>query len=159
MQYHVRLEKEGRSWNAIFADAPGCVTYGRSRAQAMAAAREALEGWLEAHLVDGRAPPRPAKTARNAEPVEVDPQLGLAIELRWARQEAGLSQTELASRVGVSQQQIAKLWMLRRPPRKNQRVKNSGYKNHHHRKRKKIWWRRKLFRRLAPQNLLPLPLY
>ncbi len=109
MQYHVRLEKEGRSWNAIFADAPGCVTYGRSRAQAMAAAREALEGWLEAHLVDGRAPPRPAKTARNAEPVEVDPQLGLAIELRWARQEAGLSQTELASRVGVSQQQIAKL--------------------------------------------------
>lgn len=109
MQYHVRLEKEGRSWNAIFADAPGCVTYGRSRAQAMVAAREALEGWLEAHLVDGRAPPRPAKTARNAEPVEVDPQLGLAIELRWARQEAGLSQTELASRVGVSQQQIAKL--------------------------------------------------
>ena len=109
MQYHVRLEKEGRSWNAIFADAPGCVTYGRSRAQAMAAAREALEGWLEAHLVDGRAPPRPARTARNAEPVEVDPQLGLAIELRWARQEAGLSQAELASRVGVSQQQIAKL--------------------------------------------------
>jgi transcriptional regulator with XRE-family HTH domain len=41
--------------------------------------------------------------------VEVDPQLGLAIELRWARQDAGLSQTELASRVGVSQQQIAKL--------------------------------------------------
>lgn len=109
MQYHVRLEKEGRSWNAIFADAPGCATYGRSRAQAMAAAREALEGWLEAHLVDGRAPPRPAKTARNAEPVEVDPQLGLAIELRWARQDAGLSQAELASRVGVSQQQIAKL--------------------------------------------------
>jgi DNA-binding XRE family transcriptional regulator len=109
MQYHVRLEKEGRSWNAIFADAPGCATYGRSRAQAMAAAREALEGWLEAHLVDGRSPPRPARTARNAEPVEVDPQLGLAIELRWARQEAGLSQAELASRVGVSQQQIAKL--------------------------------------------------
>lgn len=109
MHYHVRLEKEGRSWNAIFADAPGCATYGRSRAQAMAAAREALEGWLEAHLVDGRAPPRPARTARNAEPVEVDPQLGLAIELRWARQDAGLSQAELASRVGVSQQQIAKL--------------------------------------------------
>lgn len=109
MHYHVRLEKEGRSWNAIFADAPGCATYGRSRAQAMAAAREALEGWLEAHLVDGRAPPRPARTARNSEPVEVDPQLGLAIELRWARQEADLSQAELASRVGVSQQQIAKL--------------------------------------------------
>jgi ribosome-binding protein aMBF1 (putative translation factor) len=109
MQYHVRLEKEGRSWNAIFADAPGCATYGRSRAKALAAAREALEGWLEAHLVDGRAPPRPARVARNTEVVEVDPQLGLAIELRWARQDAGLSQAELASRVGVSQQQIAKL--------------------------------------------------
>jgi DNA-binding XRE family transcriptional regulator len=109
MHYHLRLEKEGRSWNAIFADAPGCATYGRSRAQALSAAREALEGWLEAHLVDGRAPPRPARVARNAELVEVDPQLGLAIELRWARQDAGLSQAELASRVGVSQQQIAKL--------------------------------------------------
>lgn len=109
MHYHVRLEKEGRSWNAIFADAPGCATYGRSRAQALVAAREALEGWLEAYLVDGRSPPRPARTTKGTELVNVDPQLAVAIELRWARQDAGLSQAELASRVGVSQQQIAKL--------------------------------------------------
>jgi antitoxin HicB len=109
VHYHVRLEKEGRSWNAIFMDAPGCATYGRSRAQALAVAQEALEGWLEAHLVAGKAPPRPARACTDTAVVEVDPQLGLAIELRWARQDAGLSQTELAARVGVSQQQIAKL--------------------------------------------------
>lgn len=39
----------------------------------------------------------------------VKPGLAIALEVRWARQDAGLSQAELAERAGVSQQQIAKL--------------------------------------------------
>ncbi len=109
MQYHVKLEREGRNWNAIFVDAPGCATFATSRAKALLAAKEALEGWLEAHLLAGRAPTKPAVTSRGAEPIDVEPQLAVAIALRWARQEAGLTQAELASRVGVSQQQMAKL--------------------------------------------------
>jgi len=108
MRYHVKVERDGRYWTVLFTDAPGCSTYGTTRIKAMAAAREALEGWLEAHLVDGRSPPRPAER-RRGETVDVDPQLSMAVTFRWARQDAGLTQAELARRVGVSQQQIAKL--------------------------------------------------
>lgn len=109
MHYHAKLEREGRKWNAVFMDAPGCATFASSRAKVLAAAKEALEGWLEAHLLDGRAPPKPAPSAHDAEPIEIDPQLAIAVALRWARQAAGLTQTQLASRIGVSQQQVAKL--------------------------------------------------
>src|SRR5690349_24227687 len=108
MRYHAKVSRDGRHWNAIFLDAPGCATFAASRAKALLAAREALEGWLEAHLVDGRSPPKPAVASRG-EPVDVDPQLAIAVSLRWARQDAGLTQADLASRIGVSQQQIAKL--------------------------------------------------
>src|SRR5690348_7514997 len=109
MRYHARITKDGRHWTALFLDAPGCSTFGPSRAKAAAAAKEALEGWLEAHLVDGRSPPKPGHATRGSEPIDVDPQLAVAVSLRWARQDAGLTQSELATRVGVSQQQVAKL--------------------------------------------------
>jgi DNA-binding XRE family transcriptional regulator/predicted RNase H-like HicB family nuclease len=109
MHYHVKLKREGRWCTAIFVDAPGCVTQGRSQPKAIAAAREALAGWLEAHLVDGRSPPRPGKQRRGAVPVAVDPQLAVAVALRWTRLDAGLTQAQLAARAGVSQQQVAKL--------------------------------------------------
>jgi len=109
LRYHAKLEREGQDWNAIFIDAPGCATFASSRPKALAAAKEAVEGWLEAHLLDGRAPARPAASARGAEPIEIDPQLAVAVALRWARQDAGLTQAQVASRLGVSQQQIAKL--------------------------------------------------
>jgi transcriptional regulator with XRE-family HTH domain len=41
--------------------------------------------------------------------VWIEPAVAVAIELRWARHEAGLTQAALAKRAGVSQQQIAKL--------------------------------------------------
>ena len=112
MYYHVKLERDGRWWTATVVDAPGCVTQGTSRTKAIAAATEALAGWLEAHLVDGRSPPRspprPSKR-RGTLPIAVDPQLAVAVALRWARLDAGLTQAQLAARVGVSQQQVAKL--------------------------------------------------
>jgi predicted RNase H-like HicB family nuclease/DNA-binding XRE family transcriptional regulator len=108
MRYHAKLAKDGRYWSAIFIDAPGCATFAGTRDKALLAAKEALEGWLEAHLVDGRAPPKPASSSRG-EPVDVDPQLAVAVSLRWARQDAGLTQADLAARIGVSQQQVAKL--------------------------------------------------
>ena len=108
MRYHANIAREGRYWSAVFVDAPGCATFGTSRARALVAAREALEGWIEAHLVDGRAPQHPGDHPET-EPVNVNPQLAVAVELRWARQDAGLTQADLARRVGVSQQQVAKL--------------------------------------------------
>jgi predicted RNase H-like HicB family nuclease/DNA-binding XRE family transcriptional regulator len=108
MQYHAKLSRDGRWWTATFVDAPGCVTQGTTRDNALAAASEALAGWLEAHLVDGRSPTRPRKRT-GAVAISVEPQLAIAVTLRWVRLDAGLTQSQLATRVGVSQQQIAKL--------------------------------------------------
>lgn len=108
MQYHAKLRRDGRWWTAAFIDAPGCVTQGATRDEALAAAGEALAGWLEAHLIDGRSPPRPRKRTGTAA-INVEPQLAMAVALRWMRLDAGLTQSQLATRVGVSQQQIAKL--------------------------------------------------
>jgi len=114
MFYVAYTSREGRHHLAEFPDAPGCQTFAASAQALASAAREALEGWLEAHLADGQSPPRPrvharAPAGRRLLQVAVDPGLSAALQLRWARQDAGLSQKQLAEKAGVSQQQIAKL--------------------------------------------------
>jgi len=99
---------------AEFPDCPGCQTFANSGDEVAEAAREALEGWLEAHLVDGQVPPRPvehttAPAGKKIARIDVRPGLAAALQIRWARHDARLSQKAFGERVGVSQQQIAKL--------------------------------------------------
>jgi len=108
MFYVAKHTREGRRHLATFLDAPGCQTFADSLEALRVAAKEAIEGWLEAHLVSGQVPPAPKPRSRGLV-VEVDPALAIAIELRRARLAAGLTQAALAARAGVSQQQIAKL--------------------------------------------------
>ena len=112
MQYIATLTREGANTLVSFPDCPGCQTFGRTRKRALTNAREALEGWLEAHLVSGNAPPephfRPSRSGRTAA-VIVSPILAVRLQLRWARQTLGLTQSALAKRVGVTRQQIALL--------------------------------------------------
>ena len=113
MEYFARLRTEGTRTLVDFPDCPGCQTFGKNRADALRRAGEALEGWLEAHLVDGQAPPAPAERTHRAGSrtalVPVSPVLAVRLELRWARQRLGLSQQELAQRIGVTRQQITLL--------------------------------------------------
>jgi ribosome-binding protein aMBF1 (putative translation factor) len=114
MQYVAQLTKEGRRTLIDFPDCPGCVTFADPGEDVEAVAREALEGWLEAQLEGGDAPPRPRASRRRAKagkslPVGIDPVLAVRLQLRWARQDAGLSQSQLAKRVGVSRQQVSLL--------------------------------------------------
>ena len=112
MEYLAHLSREGRRFLVEFPDAPGCQTFGNTRDAAIERAREALEGWLEAHLVTGDAPPCPNPGRRRgpkAVPVSIDPVLAVRLTLRWSRQALGLSQGDLAKRIGVTRQQIALL--------------------------------------------------
>ena len=113
MHYVATLKREGVNTLVNFPDCPGCQTFGRTRERALSNAREALEGWLEAHLVAGEAPPKPritpSRSAIRNVPVTVSPILAVRLQLRWARQSLGLTQAALAKRVGVSRQQIALL--------------------------------------------------
>jgi predicted RNase H-like HicB family nuclease/DNA-binding XRE family transcriptional regulator len=114
MEYPAFVRREGNYWLVEFPDCPGCQTFARSEKELRKAAQEALEGWLEAHLVDGQVPPQPRPRRRAPKDVRlwsvaVDPALAVSLQIRWFRQDAGLSQADLAARAGVSQQQIAKL--------------------------------------------------
>lgn len=108
MQYIAKLTREAGRWLVGFPDCPGCQTFGDTKEEALTMAAEALEGWLETSLEHGDVPPRP-RARRGGVPIDVRAGLDVAIQLRWLRDELGLSQAGLAKRVGVSQQQIAKL--------------------------------------------------
>jgi len=107
MIYRAIIEKSWIYWIVSFADCEGCLTEGRSRAEALKNAKEALEDWLETLLIEGSAPPRPH--SREGDAIEVRPQLATVLQIRWRREELELTQGQLAKRAGVSQQQIAKL--------------------------------------------------
>jgi predicted RNase H-like HicB family nuclease/DNA-binding XRE family transcriptional regulator len=114
MRYDAYVQREGKHLLAEFPDCPGCQTFADSADDLAAAAHEALEGWLEAHLIDGEVPPRPV--VRSGAPAgkalgRISVRIGLAVALtiRWARQDRGLSQKALGDLAGVKQQQIAKL--------------------------------------------------
>lgn len=113
MQYTAIVAREGSRTLVSFPDCPGCQTFGRTRAQAVVNGREALEGWLETHLVAGDAPPEPTlrrgKASSRVVQVNISPILAVRLQLRWARQALGLTQAALAERVGVTRQQIALL--------------------------------------------------
>ena len=113
MQYIAALKREGPNTLVSFPDCPGCQTFGRTRERAISNAREALEGWLESHLVAGESPPAPSRPVARLSSrrvlVSVSPILAVRLQLRWARQSLGLTQSALAKRVGVTRQQIALL--------------------------------------------------
>jgi predicted RNase H-like HicB family nuclease/DNA-binding XRE family transcriptional regulator len=114
MHYVAFISREGKHLLAEFPTCPGCQTFADTADEIADAAREALEGWLEAHLVDGQVPPRPVEIAsapadKKVARVPVRPGLAAALSIRWARNDARLSQKALGDLAGVSQQQIAKL--------------------------------------------------
>jgi len=108
VKYLIKTHREDDGFVITFPDAPGCVTECDDAADVPGVATEALEGWLEAHLVSGDVPPRP-RPVITGRAVEVGALLALKLELLWARREAGLSQAAVAKLVGVSQQRIAAL--------------------------------------------------
>jgi predicted RNase H-like HicB family nuclease/DNA-binding XRE family transcriptional regulator len=114
MHYAAYVSRKSNRVQAEFPDCPGCVTAADSVDALAAVAREALEAWLEARLVDGKVPPRPqprshAPDGQSLALIPVRPGLSAALMIRWARRDRGLTQSDLARLTGVTQQQINKL--------------------------------------------------
>jgi DNA-binding XRE family transcriptional regulator/predicted RNase H-like HicB family nuclease len=112
MQYPAVIDREGKYVLAEFPDCPGCQTFVEFGEDIMPMAREAVEGWLEVHLDLNELPPRPSPLTRfrgDVRGVPIHPLIAIRLELRWARAEASLTQAQLAEKVGMSQQQLARL--------------------------------------------------
>jgi transcriptional regulator with XRE-family HTH domain/predicted RNase H-like HicB family nuclease len=113
LRYPAVVTKEGKNVLARFPTCPGCQTYASPGREIEHEATEALELWLETHLQERKLPPRPPKTfkARGGRVlwVTVEPKLAVKLELRWCREDLGLTQTELARLAHVSQPAIAQI--------------------------------------------------
>lgn len=114
--YFAVLGREGKRTTIDFPGAPGCQTFVEPGEDILVVAREALEGWLEAHMADGGLPPQGESPFEMAEGetrrvlrVPISPALSARLQLRRARREAGLSQAQLAGRLGVSRQYVSQV--------------------------------------------------
>ena len=105
MVYHCTVEKEGDEFIAQFPDMPNIVTCGFTHDEALAMAKEALDGCLEADISQGSAIPAPAY--KGGYPVAVASHIALSHRLRELR--GGQSQTEIAMKLGLSYQAYQRL--------------------------------------------------
>ncbi|MDB5101949.1 MAG: hypothetical protein JWM80_6370 [Cyanobacteria bacterium RYN_339] len=86
------------------------VTYGEGLERALANAAEALTGVFEAMLESGQAVPRPfAGSGPGVHLVAPQPEVIAPLVLRWAREDAKVTQIELASRLGMTYQAVQRL--------------------------------------------------
>ncbi len=109
--YDAKITKDrDQKWLVEFPDLPGCLTEGKSLGQAQENALEALNGYLEARCdrnLDFAEPK--LRKGKNFFRIPVRINTEFAILLRQLRKFKKLTQTEVAKRLGISQQAYAKL--------------------------------------------------
>ena len=105
MVYHCVIEKEENEYIAQFPDMPNIVTCGFSKEEALAMAKEALDGCLESDISHGNNVPKPA--SRKGYPITVANHIAVAMQLRELRGEQ--SQTDIAKKLGLSYQAYQRL--------------------------------------------------
>ncbi|MDR0669768.1 MAG: type II toxin-antitoxin system HicB family antitoxin [Treponema sp.] len=105
MTYYCTIETEGDEYIAQFPDMTNIVTCGFSHEEALAMAKEALDGCLEADISRGNVISPPV--CRDGYPVTVAPHIALSLRLRELRGEQ--SQTDIARKLGLSYQSYQRL--------------------------------------------------
>lgn len=90
-----------------FNDVPEAITHGESREEAMTNAQEALGLALRGIVQDER--PLPEPETRDGIPVAVDPEDAIKLAVIQAFQQARISKTELARRLGKSENEARRI--------------------------------------------------
>lgn len=111
MRYPVKLEKDGTGYFVSFPDIPEALTQGDSKEEALAMALDALVTAFEFYLEDDQAVPPPGEIT--CEFVEVPASVVAKLLLLNAYLESGLTKVELASRMGITKQEITRVFNLK----------------------------------------------
>ena len=116
MVYHCTIEKEGNEYIAQFPDMPNIATCGFTHEEALAMAKEALDGCLEVDIAHGHSIPEPSY--KKGYTITVASHIALSLQLRELRGDQ--SQTDIARRLGLSYQSYQR---LENPRKSNPTVK------------------------------------
>ena len=111
IEYPAILEKEkkGKRYNLYFPDLPGCITCGDTLEETLDYGKEALTGYLES--IDSRKLkiPHPSKKkGKNIYFIAPNKNVGLAVWLKWMREQKGFSQEDVAEKLGIAYQTYQK---------------------------------------------------
>lgn len=110
MRYPVKLEPDSGGYVVSFPDIPEALTQGDSREDALAAALDALVTAFEFYFEDGEAIPAPGEITGDY--VVVPASVTAKVLLLNAFVDSGLTQVELAKRMGVTKQEIQRVFNL-----------------------------------------------
>ena len=105
MVYNCTIKKDGDILIVQFPDMPNIQTFGTSHEEALAMAKEALEGCLESDI--SRGIPIPPPLYSKGYPVTVSSHIALSLQLRELR--GAQSQTDIAKKLGLSYQAYQRL--------------------------------------------------
>ena len=105
MFYNCTIEQDGDMLIVQFPDMPNIQTFGTTHEEALAMAKEALDGCLEVDISHGSTVPPP--TYAGGYPVPVANHIVLSLRLRELRGEQ--SQTDIARKLGLSYQAYQRL--------------------------------------------------
>ncbi len=104
MQYHFKIHKEGEGYWAECIELPGCVTEGDSKEELYENMQDALNTYLE-EPADSKyiasLPKKLKKGSRNIVAVSVDPSIAFAFLIRRQRIKKGLTQKQVAEKLGM----------------------------------------------------------
>ncbi len=110
IKYQAKIYKDDDTYSVEFPDLPGCFSMGSTLEEAKAMAKEALSLYLE-EARDPKWKVPKAKTRKGRQYYWIAPFSSVAIPLliRQKRLEMGLSQKQMASKLGMTFQQLQKL--------------------------------------------------
>jgi len=115
--YPVDLRKDGKFVIATFPDIPEAITQGRTREEALAHAKDALESAMEFYFEDRRPVPAPSKMKPGQAGVTLPASMSAKILLLNEMLRQKVRPAELARRIGTTPQEVNRLTNIRHTSR------------------------------------------
>ena len=110
MRYRVVLERaSNETVIATFPDVPQAHTVGNDEAQALARAPDALETALAIYVDERRGLPRPTRPRKGQRVVTLPPMATAKLAIYQAMRDQGVTQVELAQRIGCDPKDVRRL--------------------------------------------------
>lgn len=107
--YPARLTADDGGFMVTFRDFPEATSFGETRAEASAMASDCLAEVVGARIHDREDIPTPSKPRRGERLVPMAPLVAAKAGLYQAMRDGGVSQAELARRLGVDFQQVRRM--------------------------------------------------